>query len=227
MVAGSAWTDPLAEITLGLRLQTHWGNKVPFGLYQDTACTIPATNDGHLVMAWRDELSGSGLVLKQSNTMLAPVLRFVGGVPVVRFDGDGDYLISDSVGISVRTLVSGCCAYSIPNTVGTLVSFTEAQILGRLYPDVNTWYTGSVNDPIIINRVNGVATNDNSPASTLKVCAGRAASMVDSVDGKVRMGYDLGFGFYFHGDVVSLIFLPSADDAERDQVEAYTGGLLN
>ncbi|WAC18937.1 hypothetical protein OVA24_17025 [Luteolibacter sp. SL250] len=64
----------------------------PLGLYKDTACTIPATHDGDAIAAWRDELSGSGLVAVQSITSRQPALRFTGGIPWLDFDGIDDLL---------------------------------------------------------------------------------------------------------------------------------------
>lgn len=95
--ASGGAVDPLAGITFALRLQTHLGDNVPFGLYQDTACTVKATADGNPVAAWRDELSGSGLIASQSNAMQQPKLRFRSGVPVVTFDGVDDVLLLSSL----------------------------------------------------------------------------------------------------------------------------------
>lgn len=99
--------DPLIDFSFFARLQTHFGDNVPLGLYQDTACTIPATQDFDPVAAWRDELSGSNVVFSNSNPDQQPVLLFVGGVPVVAFDGVDDVLIQDSafepIFISART----------------------------------------------------------------------------------------------------------------------------
>ena len=64
----------------------------PLGLYKDTTCTIPATNEGDLIAGWRDEISGSGLVAVQDVSTKRPSLRFVAGRPVVRFDGVDDVL---------------------------------------------------------------------------------------------------------------------------------------
>ncbi|MBX3740258.1 MAG: hypothetical protein KF712_04660 [Akkermansiaceae bacterium] len=89
--------DPLAGLDFSLRLQTHRGDGVPFGLYKDVACTIPAMEDGDSVAAWRDELSGSGLVLEQSIPAKRPTLQFVSGVPVLEFDGIDDFLIATGV----------------------------------------------------------------------------------------------------------------------------------
>lgn len=83
--------DPLAGIVLSLRLQTHNGDNVPLGLYQDTACTVPATEAGDLIAAWRDEISDSGLTALQATEGKRPELQFVSGVPCVR-NSSGKYL---------------------------------------------------------------------------------------------------------------------------------------
>jgi len=62
------------------------------GLYQDTACTTPVTAAGQLVAGWKDELSNSGLVAIQSNSVKRPEMQYVNGRPVVVFDGVDDYL---------------------------------------------------------------------------------------------------------------------------------------
>jgi hypothetical protein len=92
MVARRRAGDELSGIPFRLRLQTHRGDGLPFGLYQNTACTIPATADGHAVAAWRDELSGSGLVAIQSVSTKRPILRIPSGNPVLEYDGVDDFL---------------------------------------------------------------------------------------------------------------------------------------
>ena len=78
--------DPLASIPMVLRLQANRG------LYQDVACTIPATADGHVIAAWKDELSGSSRIYSQGTSTKRPVLKIISGRPVVRFDGVDDQL---------------------------------------------------------------------------------------------------------------------------------------
>lgn len=92
-----SFVDPLAGIPFVLRLQTHRGDGVPLGLYQDNDALIPATADGDPVAVWRDELSGSGIIAVQSVSTKRPVLKFVGGTPVVRFDGIDDFLSASAV----------------------------------------------------------------------------------------------------------------------------------
>jgi hypothetical protein len=122
------WVDPLAGLPFALRLQTHRGDGIPLGLYQDTACTIPATADGHPVAAWRDELSASGLVAIQSVTTKQPKLQFVSGKPVLRFDGIDDFLLIASV--PTISGVVGAVATAFYNAAvqanGRLVSMASA-----------------------------------------------------------------------------------------------------
>lgn len=113
--APSTPPDPLAGIPFPLRLQTHRGDGVPLGLYQDTACTIPATDDGHSVAAWRDELSDSGVVAVQSVSTKRPTLRFAVGKPVLQFDGVDDFLLIDPVP-TIGTPISVCSTYRMPLT---------------------------------------------------------------------------------------------------------------
>lgn len=113
------WVDPLAGINplLALRLQTHKGDDVPFSMYQDVACTVPATEEGDPIAAWRDELSGSGLVATQSDTGKQPILHFVSGVPTVKYDGVDD-LLTLSSGISPTTTLTASFAAQMSNISG-------------------------------------------------------------------------------------------------------------
>lgn len=84
--------DPIAGLDFSLRLQTHRGDGAPLGLYLDTACTTPATTAGDPIAAWRDELSGSGIVAIQPTSTKRPTLRFTSGIPWLEFDGVDDLL---------------------------------------------------------------------------------------------------------------------------------------
>jgi len=112
--------DPLADVPFAIRLQTHNGNNVPLGLFQDTACTIPATSDFELVAAWRDELSGSGLVLTQSNVNQRPMLFFINGVPTLFFDGSDDRLQGSLTGIGVTSYTISCAGQILSGTENAL-----------------------------------------------------------------------------------------------------------
>lgn len=92
LATSSGLVDPIADYAFVVRLQTHVGDNVPLGLYQDTACTIPAINDFDPVAAWKDELSGSGFVATQEDPDKQFVLTFYDGVPVIESDGIDDCL---------------------------------------------------------------------------------------------------------------------------------------
>ncbi len=96
--AAAGRADALSDVPWRGRWQT-WqktdaGKIKPLGLYQDLACTNPATAAGDVVMAFRDELGGKGLVLAQTNRDMAPTLQFADGRPVLRFDGTNDHLLA-------------------------------------------------------------------------------------------------------------------------------------
>jgi hypothetical protein len=105
--------DPLADYAFQIRLQTHFGDNVPLGMYQDVACTIPAVNEFDPVAAWRDEITGSVLLLSNANTDQQPMLLFIDGKPVITTDGIDDVLIQPISGfqpayIAARTqFISG------------------------------------------------------------------------------------------------------------------------
>lgn len=90
--------DPLAGIEFSARWQSHVGDDVPLGYYQDEACTIPAVTEFDLVVAVKDELSGSGLIMTQSDPDKQMLLRFTAeGVPYLESDGVDDYYEMASV----------------------------------------------------------------------------------------------------------------------------------
>lgn len=55
----------------------------PLNVYQDAACSVPATDDGHVVMGWKDPINNK--VLSWSNSLQCPILRFKFGYPVLEF----------------------------------------------------------------------------------------------------------------------------------------------
>jgi hypothetical protein len=110
--------DPLAGISFALRLQTHNGNNVPLGLYQDTACAVPATMDGDPIAAWKGTLMGSPVTFTQADSQQQPLLFFQAGVPVVLGDGVDDILIGPLVTASlVFSMYAGLSAID-PNANG-------------------------------------------------------------------------------------------------------------
>jgi len=69
----------------------------PIGLYQDTACTIPAMVDGDLIAGVKDEVGNTGIIATQPNAAKQPYLLFVRGVPTITGDGVDDWLECDNV----------------------------------------------------------------------------------------------------------------------------------
>jgi hypothetical protein len=131
--------DPLVDLPLALRLQTHNGDNVPLGLYQDDECTVPSAVDGSPVGGWSDELTDSERIFGQTTETKRSTLKFVSGKPVVRFDGIDDALTSTRIPLTgdftlvVRLTSSGdsviASDYSIP-------TITNEQIL-------RIWNTGN------------------------------------------------------------------------------------
>lgn len=103
--------EALAGLTFTMRMQTHNGDNVPLGLWQDTAMTIPATQEFDPVAAWSDELSNSGMVLTTDHVDHIPLLIFVNGVPTVEFDGIDDYMRTADFNFNLadRTV---CCVWA-------------------------------------------------------------------------------------------------------------------
>ncbi len=67
--------------------------KADAGVFEDSAKTTPATDDGDVIGAWADQ-SGNGNDATQGTTANKPTLRLnvVNGLPVIRFDGTNDIL---------------------------------------------------------------------------------------------------------------------------------------
>jgi hypothetical protein len=88
--------DPLEGYDFIARLQFHLGDNVPMGVFQDEARTIPAVNAFDPVCAVRDEITGLGAVFQNTDPDKQPFLNFIGGVPVLSFDGSDDVLVKIS-----------------------------------------------------------------------------------------------------------------------------------
>lgn len=89
---GTGFVDPLEGIDFSARWQSHRGDDVSYQFYTDVEGTVPAV-EWDPVAAWRDGLSGGGLMLAQSNPDKRPLLVFDGnGHPCLEFDGIDDVL---------------------------------------------------------------------------------------------------------------------------------------
>ncbi len=99
-------------------------NYAPLGLYQDLACTVPATTEGHPIAAWRDELTPSGLTAVQAEGEKRGVLHFINGVPCVRTDSvDDGYTIPGCDALMPYVIeVLAACPLGNPGSIGRLVN---------------------------------------------------------------------------------------------------------
>lgn len=126
------------------------------GLYQDTACTVPVTTAGQLVAAWRDELSNSGLVAVQSNSMKRPEVQYVNGRPVVVFDGVDDYLeITTSWSLASVLMVT---RYSSQRFPGGGFPYYKAFSVADNGADNGTWWCETGGGPAAFGS-NGIWRN--------------------------------------------------------------------
>jgi hypothetical protein len=123
--------DPLAGYTWGLRLQTHNGDGVPLGLWQDTTFTIPAQNDFDPIGGWTDELSDSGAAVIQSDLNLQPYLLFIDGIPTIQCDGVDDFFQGAVSGLSASQL-SVFASAAIESSDGALYDATNASGLTNI-----------------------------------------------------------------------------------------------
>lgn len=232
LTRAGGWVDPLAGITFALRLQTHRGDGVPLGLYQDAACTVPATEDGDPVGGWRDELSGSGLVAEQSVSTKRPTLRFAGGIPVLEFDGVDDWL---DIGFwGGQQVYSAAIKSNTPNwsTYYSIVDTCDFEIntrWGLFESGDNTWHSNQY-FPVAV-RYNGV---EASSSLTLYPCPDPSAWNVITAKTYptipvVRRGiFQLQMDYFGDGRMVSLAIHdgnPAIDSAGVIATENYFASL--
>jgi hypothetical protein len=221
-----AVTDPLAGISFALRLQTHNGDTVPLGIYQDTACTIPADEEWDPVAAWRDELSDSGLVAIQANTDKQPLLVFESGVPTLLFDGVDDYLVTSNSTLSQPCSImavaqssnnSGLYLCDSADTINArMVQFTSGPGL-RVHAGSSLDQLGDVsvfqvlaaifNGATSVNGLGGVEVTGNAGSSN-----GQGYTLASGAGG----------GGYMSGSIAAFVAAASALDAPtRTIVKAY------
>lgn len=221
-------TDPLAALAFQARLQNRVaGSLTPLGMYQDTACTIPATAEFDPVAAFQDELSGSGRKFIQADTDKQPALRFLGGVPVLEFDGIDDCLVLDGANLSPVWLAARV-QYIAGGGVARVTSTAGGGNGGFLasFGNWNARYTGS-------NILLGAATAGydalfiQGGAGTSRV--GFNGSNTPQPDDAIQVGaysigdYQSGGGQVLAMYLVALYFGDAAiDEAAQTVVENYT-----
>ncbi len=153
--AAMALSSFVTSIPLQIRLQTHNGNGVPIGIYQDAAMTTPAVNEGDPVRAFKDVLGGSGLSITINTSDPSATLRFFDGRPGIVLDGRQGWVSTSQAWYAGKR---GCIyvlfrnlGYNAPFYVagtftqgGTNTFFIESAIQGtnNVYYD-GTFRTGS------------------------------------------------------------------------------------
>jgi len=242
--------DPLAGIPFALRLQTHRGDNVPLGMYQDTACTVPAVTDGDAVAAWRDELSGSGFTVTQSDVQKRPLLIFDSGVPSLWFDGVDDYFLNPSLASSALEFqFFSKNQFDIVTAVQTATFSMGEGIFGTRNTIGTGNVDGGVHRNILIGASGGAYLTDGTATTnpeqwTLASSSGTTTLRV----GQVQVGtWGSSFGtpsppvgtavgclhesgvflFFTNGYIKAILFhaSPLLDDATRDLVETYVQAL--
>lgn len=233
--------DPLAGISFIFRLQTHLpGSNSPLGLFQDTACTIPATQDGDPIAAWKDVLS-TGLVISQSDVQKQPILFFDNGIPTVLPDGvDDNFPLPDLSALLNGELTiafqrSGSSAFGVYNFEGdassdNAIALPDAGIPGAYDPfglatarpffsatafSASGWHTYNVS-------VNASVWRNSVDGSEITTSAGNAVQFPAT---KGAIFKDRG-GNFFGGNCVSVIFGNELSTANRSLVISYTQSLL-
>jgi hypothetical protein len=142
-------------------------------LWQDPTKLIPAVNDGDTVYVATCPFTGIDFVAGS-----------VGQVAKLHSEGGGKWSLALSSSLLTCAALAGVStqywAYQVAadgfGTANELSGYDPTggnKIVGRLYPDINTWYSGDVNDMIGFSvngngYVNGMSTTSNSPNATLK-----------------------------------------------------------
>lgn len=213
-VTPSSPVDPLSGFNWAARLQTHIpGSNTPIGLFQDVACTIPATQDGDPVAAWRDELSASGSIAAQIDTQKQPILAFQSGVPTLIFDGVDDGFVTSVALVSPWSIAmagavdvvagSRMVQATLANRVLTFNRNDASAFLGSSVVDNTAINPGSTPSVSILTEnttarcvINGVDRTENSAFSGVSW-------------GTIAIGFSGAFGEGFSGFMVAMLGLGS------------------
>lgn len=239
---GDGDTDPIAQYDFALRLQTHKGDNAPLGLYKDTALTTPALLGGDPVLAWRDELSGSGLVFSQSDPTRGFTLQYRAGRPVITPVHSTSCLVCSDPGFpSGSTARTAFARADNIEAVGPRIIFGYGSVspnaLWALFVE-NTGQIGLArfaNDVLsIVPPLGGfvlTAREDGSGTALARVNGGNSAtnptptSTVSAGTLHIGAGNPSGI-FAWSGDITAVLFSPQAlPDATCARVEQYLAGL--
>lgn len=231
----SAQSDTFLVLPVfALRLQTHNGDNAPLGLYQDTACTIPATQNGDPVAGWKDVLGASGLVAIQTDSQKQPILLFVGGVPTVWYDGVDD-CYSPAVAVNVTQPLTVFCVGEFPDDSPR--RFFDAGSIGRCL-------LGSQGGGVIIEFAGSIVSVAQSfPVSAAQwTCVFNGASSKlrkngsqvatgDTGSGDLASGVVIGVtmgltGEFYSGSQYALLVESGADSDNLSVIEPYLESLI-
>lgn len=227
--------DPLAGVPdIAFRFQTHNGDGVPMGMFQDTACTTPATADGDVVKGIKS-FDGATILATQGTTGNAPLLKIVSGIPVLRTDGSNDFMMASTPYISntttysiyyCGTVVAGGIMFAEDNNTGGrgwVVSFNNFELRGtsgygytfgsgRHYLSI-IGDTGAAGRTYVDGTVSGTTIGD---------------STVNTHTGVLNIGRREYSGAESYGscDIISIILATSSHSSgNRGTVETYLGTL--
>lgn len=234
--------DTLAGISFALRLQTHNGDNVPLGLYLDTACTTPATDEFDIIAGWKDELGTSGIAGTQATEAKRPILVFDAGVPTLLFDGVDDALeftnafqsITECLGvIGFRPDVSPAGVGVQLWEFGTDIDGSFWAYLGNdVYDSFGTSARrGPYNTAIDLDQqYNTVVARLDNNESTYWLNTGEimpAAAVTVAWSTSPRLGQITNLGGYFFLGAINACLITSSDvsDATRLLIEDYVQNL--
>lgn len=230
--------DPLAGINIIFRLQTHNGDGVPLGLYQDESCTTPATSQNDPVVAIRDEITESGVIAIDNGSVQEAYLDFIGGVPTVRttintrfeiediagyFDGEGGL----SVGYEVISAGESQSIVGSGNGIGFNGHFDRFFATETAYSQLFfATHRSDNNGPTPLSGKHTISTIHNGTDWKRYVDGGQSGITVSGQD----FGF-LGTSMFFmggfstdanqEGRFTGIVAGPSWSDVDRERVENF------
>lgn len=220
----------------GGRFQTHIaGDNTPLFMYQDAACTTPATTDYDPIWVIVDELGTSGLRAVQADSNKQGYLLMVGGVPTVQFDAVDDFYETGSGtwGPDI-SLCSGFIYNSAAKAAGGMIGkrisgwqlYQRSANIGAYHggTDDNTSWGGlSAGTPATV-----WLQLDNGGASEIRVDGVQRATFTATAFGSpttLLLGSDGAGNFYEGALISSLCQTALTGTTERATIEAYVTSL--
>lgn len=202
-------------------------------LWQDAGKTVAAVVDGDPVRVLHDRSSGVDFTAPAAGQR--PILHTDGiGHWYLQGDGVDDMLTSSNIAAAqVWCYVAATTGWTSADEIGgyTADAPPAGHVVGRLFPDINTWYTGNSDDVVAFSGgaglVNGVVGNSNSPAGNFKVIElTKATPFTPTTAFNVFTSNNPSAPRYFQGKIAGWVVL-SADTtaALRAKLRTYLGNL--